>query len=127
MSKNLIGKRVRVQIGGEPSKDDDPNTVIGQDTYVHVPEKELHKYDKIVGEEVTLKVGDINEPIKKIIEVMQGSDESKKEEIIRLSNDILKESDKKNKLEKIKHLISFASGIATIATFIMDLKTRSGL
>ena len=127
MAKNLIGKRVRVQIGGNPPKDDDSDTIIGQDTTVYVPESEMHKYDKIVGEEISVTIGEEDKLINQIIAALQESNEPKKEEIIRISKDILKEPDKNNKLNRIKNLISIGAGVATIATFIMDLKIKLGL
>ena len=127
MTKKLIGKRVRVQIGGTPPQDDNEDTIIGEDTTVHVPNDELHKYGKIIGEEVTLTVGNIDEPIQKILQVMQNSNETEKEKIIELSKEIINESNKNVKLEKAKSLISIASGITSISMFIIDLKSKLGL
>ena len=127
MSKKLIGKRVRLHIGNKPPEDDDPDTIIGEDTTVHVTPDELHKYDKIVGEEVTLMIGDINEPIQKIIQTIDNSDEPQKDEIIKLCREIITEENKKTKSEKIQSLISISSGIISIATFVTDLKAKVGL
>ena len=54
---NIIGKKVIVKIGGSPPKDD-PNEIVGEKTVVHVPESEIGKYDKIVGVESSVIIGE---------------------------------------------------------------------
>lgn len=128
MAKSFIGKRVTVQIGGIPHKEDDTNTIIGQDTTVYVPENEVHKYNKIVGEEILLTIGgEIDETINDIIKTMQQSTEPNKDQIIRISKEILNESDGQTKQMKVNTLISIASGITTIANSIIDLKIKLGI
>ncbi len=126
MAKKLIGKRVRLVLGGDIPADD-PDTVIGQDTTVHVPSNELHKYEKIVGEEVSLRVGDINQDLEKVVDIIQTTDEPNKNEIIRVSKEIMNESNNDEKIEKVNTLISLAAGITSIASTIIDIKTKLGL
>lgn len=126
MAKNFIGKRVRLVLGGDIPADD-PDTVIGQDTTVHVPSNDLNKYDKIVGEEVSLRVGDINQDLQTVINTIQNTDELEKDEIIRVSREIINESNKDKKIEKVNMLISITAGITSIASTIVDIKTKLGL
>lgn len=126
MVKKFIGKRVRLVLGGDVPVDQ-PDTIIGQDTTVHVPSGDLHKYDKIVGEEVSLRIGDLNQDLQKIVDTLESSEEPNKKEIIRVSKEIMKESNKQTKIEKAKTLISLASGISSIALTIIDIKTKLGL
>lgn len=60
---NFIGKKVTVSIGGPRPKNDGigPNDVVGENIFVHVDEQDLGKYNRIVGEEVTLTLGDMED------------------------------------------------------------------
>ena len=57
MGKTLIGKRVSVTIGGKPNNQSDPDTIIGEDTQVHVSDDELKNYDTIIGVQSQITVG----------------------------------------------------------------------
>ncbi|HEX9079114.1 MAG TPA: hypothetical protein VF795_05975 [Desulfuromonadaceae bacterium] len=52
----IIGKKITVSIGGEPPKDD-PDEVVGESIRVHVPDSEIGKHQKVIGEEVNVTVG----------------------------------------------------------------------
>ena len=125
MGKDLIGKRVRVQIGGEPPKDD--GAIVGQDTTVHVPSGDVHKYDSIVGEKVELRVGgEIDSTIENILSTIEDSQEERRDEIIKICKEILTEQDQGMRTEKIGTLVSIGSGLASIAQFIIQIKTMIG-
>ena len=120
MKKDLIGKRVRVQIGGEPPKDD--GAIVGEDTMVCVPSEDVNKYDSIVGEKVELRVGgEIDSAIGNILSTIENSQEKRRDEIIKICKEILAEQDQGKKTEKIGTLVSIGSGIASIAQFIIHL------
>ena len=122
MGKDLIGKRVRVQIGGEPPKDD--GSIVGEDTTVHVPSEDVNKYDSIVGEKIELRVGgEIDSAIENILSTIENSQEKRREEIITICKEILAEQDQGMRTEKIGILVSIGSGLASIAKFIIQLKT----
>jgi len=126
MGKDLIGKRVRVQIGGEPPKDDD--AIVGEDTTVHVRSEDVHKYGSIVGEKVELRVGgEIDSTIKNILSAIENSQEERRDEIITICKEILSEQDQDMRIKKIGTLVSIGSGLAAIAQFIIQLKTMTGL
>lgn len=127
MAKEFIGKRVRVQIGGEPPKDDG-NAIVGQDITVHVPESELGKYDSIVGEKIEVRVGgDIDSLVQQILAAAQSTQAPRREEIVIICRQILKEKDHSKKLDRANALVSITSGVATLAQFVMQLKTLIGL
>ena len=126
MGKHLIGKRVRVQIGGEPPKDDD--AIVGEDTTVHVPSEDVKKYDSIVGAKVELRVGDeIDSTIENILSAIHDSQEKQRDEIIEICKEILAEQDQGMRIKKINTLVSIGSGLAGIGKFIIQLKTMAGL
>jgi len=126
MAKKIIGKRITLQIGGEPPKNDD-DAIVGQDVTVHVPEKDLGKYDHIVGEQVELRIGeDIDSVVRKVLRAIDPSIGPQKERIALVCREILAEQDKGRKIEKANTLISVGSGIATIAQFLMQLKGLLG-
>lgn len=127
MARKIIGKQVRVQIGGELPKNDD-DAIVGQDVTVHVPEKDLGKYDHIVGEQVELRVGgDIDSVVTKVLRTIEASIAPQKEQIALVCREILAEQDQRRKTEKANTLISIGSGVATIAQFLMQLKGLLGL
>ena len=53
---DIIGKKVVVKIGGTPP-DGSADEIIGEKTVVHVPDEEIGKYNKIVGVESRLIIG----------------------------------------------------------------------
>jgi predicted nucleic acid-binding Zn ribbon protein len=127
MAKKIIGKRITLQIGGEPPKKDD-DAIVGQDVTVHVPEKDLGKYNHIVGEQVELRiVGDIDSVVTKVLRTIDASIAPQKEKIASVCREILSEQDQRRKIEKANMLISMGSGVATIAQFLMQLKGLLGL
>jgi hypothetical protein len=126
MKKDLIGKRVRVQIGGEPPKDDD--AIVGEETTVIVPTKDLHKYGNIFGEKTEVRVGEeIDSIIENILSTIENSQEERRDEIITICKEILSDQDQNMKTKKIGTLVSIGSGLAAIAQFIIQLKTMTGL
>ncbi|MBN1805163.1 MAG: hypothetical protein JW837_07930 [Sedimentisphaerales bacterium] len=107
---DFIGKRVRLVISRDEPPKDDPGTVIGQDTTVHVRPEDLQKYGKVVGEEVILQVGcDVNTHVNKIIDELQDSEEPYKDKAIELAKEILKVCDisqRKGKIEKFAQFVT---------------------
>lgn len=55
--KSIIGKKTVVSIGSEPPKDD-PDEIVGESTVLHVTPEEAKKYDRIVGVESKVIIGD---------------------------------------------------------------------
>lgn len=127
MGKDFIGKRIRLQIGGEPQKDEE-DVVIGEDVNVHISSEEAVKYDTIVGEKIELRIGaDVDMTIQDIISTINNSGEQNKEVITRLCREILAEQNNQTRGQKIRDLISVGAGIATISQFILQLKMAIGL
>lgn len=119
--KDIIGKRVRVQIGGEPPKDDD--AIVGDDVSVYVPSEDVGKYDSITGEKVEVRIGgDVGQIVQEIMSTAQSSQVERRDEIVAICREILEEKDQKSKLDKIATLISIGSGIAKIAQLIIQLQ-----
>lgn len=119
--KDIIGKRVRVQIGGEPPKDDD--AIVGDDVSVYVPSEDVGKYDSITGEKVEVRIGgDVDEIVQEIMSTAQSSQVERRDEIVAICREILEEENQKSKLDKIATLISIGSGIAKIAQLIIQLQ-----
>lgn len=122
--KDVIGKRVRVQLGGEPPKEDD--AIVGDDVSVYVPSEDVGKYDSITGKKVEVRIGgDVDQIVQEIMSTAQTSQVDKRDEIVAICREILEEEDQRSKLDKIATLISMGSGIATIAQLIMHLQALS--
>jgi len=127
MGKEFIGKRIRLQIGGEPTKDDE-DKIIGEDVNVHVPAHELRDYSCITGEKVELILGGkVDDVVRNIMSAIQRSAEGQKAAVVSICNDILAEQDATAKAKHIATLVSIGSGIATIAQFILELKRMVGV
>ncbi len=127
MGKEFIGKRIRLQIGGEPSKDDG-DKIIGQDVSVHVPADEIGNYSCITGEKVELVLGrNVDDVVRDIMSAIERSAEVRKAEVVSICKDTLAERDAIAKAKDIATLVSIGSGIATIAQFILQLKSTVGL
>ena len=95
--KRIIGKRVRLVIGNEvPENDDEDSTVVGQDTLVHVRPEQLEEGTQVVGEQVTLIVGDSRpaEIIKDVMKKAQEVDPVGSKEIVELGKSTLSAEDK---------------------------------
>jgi len=123
MGKDFIGKRIRLQIGGNPKKDDD-SAVVGEDVNVRISSEEAAKYDNITGEKVEVRIGgDVNTTIQKIMSTIQQSNEKERETITAICREILAEKDKQTKIQKIRQLISIGANIASIAQLVLQLKT----
>jgi len=121
--KNIIGKRVRLQIGGESPKDNDYDAIIGEDVTVHVPAEDVGKYDSIIGEKVELTIGDdIDQIVQNILQTVQNPKTQRHDEIIAVCKNIIEEKDRDKKLHKISTLIKVGAEIATITQFIIQLK-----
>jgi hypothetical protein len=122
---DFIGKRVRLIIGEDEPPKDDPGTIIGQDTTVHVKPEDLKKYGNVVGEEVILQVGDdINTHVNKIIGELQHSKDPNKDEAIELAQEILEASDisqRKGKVEKFAQFVTKNIASAVIQAGVMVL------
>lgn len=126
MGKDIIGKRIRVQIGGKPPEDDD--AIVGEDTTVYVPSEEVYKYDSIIGEKVELRVGgEIDSTVENILSAIEDSREERREEIIAICKEILAEKDRDERIKKTGTLVSIGSGITAIAQFVIQLKAMTGL
>lgn len=123
MGKEFIGKRIRLQIGGEPSKDDG-DKIIGQDVNVHVPADEIGNYTCITGEKVELVLGgNVDDVVRGIMSTVERSTAEQKAEVVSICKDILAEQDTDAKAKHIATLVSIGSGVATIAQFILQLKS----
>lgn len=119
--KTLIGKKITVSIGGNPPLKD-PNEIIGSETVLHVSEEELSEYDNIVGEEVVVSVGgEIDKLVRAILKASQIQEFNNREEIVRVSEEILRESLWEKKLERLQELISLGANVTQIAGFVMQL------
>lgn len=121
MGKRIIGRRVRVQLGGEPPEDDD--AIVGDDVSVYVPSEDVGKYDSITGEKVEVRIGaGVDQIVQTMMTTVQDSDLQERDEIVAICREILEERDQKRKLTKVATLISVAAGIAEIAQFVIQLK-----
>lgn len=119
--KDIIGKRVRVQIGGKPPKKDD--AIVGEDVIVHIPSEDVGKYDSITGEKIEVRIGsDVDQIVQEIMSTVQSSQVERRDEIIAICREILEEENQKSKLDKIATLISIGSGIAKIAQLGIQLQ-----
>ena len=89
--KRIIGKRVCLVIGNEVPKEDENSTVVGQDTLVHVRPEQLEEGTQVVGEQVTLVIGDSRpvELIKAAMKQAQEVDPVGSKEIVKLGKSVL--------------------------------------
>ena|GEM_PF-2759914 len=121
MGKNLIGKRVRLKIGGDPLPPDD--AIVGEDITVHVPAKDVGKYNSIVGAKAELIVSrEVDNAIRAIRNTMSGSNHAERDEIVAICEEILAEKDKEKTMTRITTLLSVGAKIASIAQFVLQLQ-----
>jgi len=94
--KKIIGKRIRLVIGEEIPKEDDSTSIVGQDTLLHVRPEEIEENTQIIGEQVSLVVGDSKpaELIKGVIKRAQETDPKGSREIVELGKSVLSSQDK---------------------------------
>ena len=125
MGKDFIGKRVRVQIGGDAPLPDD--AVVGEDILVHVPAEDVGKYDSIIGDKVELTLsGDIDNAVCAIRDAINKSSDARRDQIVAVCEEILAEKDKEKKATKIVTLLSIGAKVAAISQFILQLKQALG-
>jgi len=94
--KRIIGKRIRLVIGEEVPKEDNNSTVLGEDTLVHVRPEQLEEGTQVVGEQVTLVIGD-SKPFELIKAAMKRAEELNlpgNEEIVALGKSALSTQNK---------------------------------
>ena len=128
--KRIIGKRVRLVIGGEVPKEDDNSTVVGQDTLVHVRPEQLEKDTQVIGEQVTLVIGDSKpvELIKAAIKKAQEVDPVGSKDIVELGRSTLAAQDKPTFKARLGVFIEKCKDWAPLATLVIELvKTYNGL
>ena len=121
--KRIIGKRVRLVIGEEVPKQDDDSTVVGEDTLVHVRPEELEEGTQVVGEQITLIVGD-PEPIKLIKAAMKRAEDlnlSSKHEIVALGKYVLSAQDKPSFKTRMSAFIEKCKEFAPLAGLAKSL------
>ena len=129
--KRIIGKRIRVVIGEEvPKKDEDNSTVVGEDTLVHVRPEELEEGTQVVGEQVTLVIGDPR-PVELIKAMMTRAQElnlPNRKRIIALGQSALSAQDKPAFKERLSVFIKECKNLAPFAMLVIELvKIYSGL
>ena len=129
--KRIIGKRIRVVIGEEvPKKDEDNSTVVGEDTLVHVRPEELGEGTQVVGEQVTLVIGDPR-PVELIKTTMTRAQElnlPNSRRIIGLGQSALSVQDKPTFKKRLSAFIKECENLAPLAMLVMELvKIYNGL
>jgi len=129
--KRIIGKRIRVVIGEEiPKNDENNSTVVGEDTLVHVRPEELEEGTQVVGEQVTLVIGDPR-PAKLIEAVMTRAQElnlTNSGRIIDLGHSALTAQDKPTFKKRLSVLIEECKNLAPLAMLVIELvKIYNGL
>jgi len=117
---DIIGKRIRVQIGGNPPEPDN-NVIIGDDTLLHVSSSEASKYRNIVGEKIEVVVSNPDSIVRQIHDAIQKDSHPLKEKIAAECKEILRERDITIKRSLIQALINNAANIASISSFIIQL------
>ena len=123
MGKDIIGKRVRLRIGGKFPKQDE-EAVVAEDITLDVSSEDVDKYDNIIAEKVELVIGDgVDETVKRIMSAMENSDEESRPEILAVCKDILAETDADARARRILTLVEIGAGIASIAQFIIQLRS----
>jgi len=123
---DLIGKRIRVVVGDKIPEDKHKNAIIGDDNLVHVTSKEAKNYDNIIGEKIEVSIGDIDKNVKEIVEKIEKIEHPKKEEIVSLAKEILKEQNKQNKNDKIRKLIEITKNISIVALNVQNIMRGLG-
>ena len=129
--KRIIGKRIRLVIGNEvPKNDEDNSTVVGEDTLVHVRPEELEEGTQVVGEQVTVVIGDPRpvELIKATITRAQELNLSNSKRIIDLGQSALSAQDKPTFKKRLSAFIKECRDLAPLATLVIELlKIYNGL
>ena len=121
--KRIIGKRVRLVIGEEVPKEDNNSTVIGEDTLVHVRPEELEEGTQVVGEQVTLVIGD-PEPVELVKAVMKRAQERnlpRSQEIATLGKSVLSAQNKSTFKTRLGTFIEKCKDLAPLATLVIKL------
>jgi len=121
--KRIIGKRVRVVIGEEVPKEDNNSTVVGEDTLVHVRPEELEEGTQVVGEQVTLVIGDPKpvELIKAAMEKAQEVESASTKEVIAAGKSVLSAEDKPTFKARLGVFIEKCRDVAPLAMIVIKL------
>ena len=121
--KRIIGKRVRLVIGNEVPKEDEDSTVVGQDTLVHVRPEQLEEGTQVVGEQVTLVIGDSRpvELIKAAMKQAQEVDPVGSKEIVELGESVLSAQDKPTFKARLAVFIEKCKDLAPLAVLAVKL------
>ncbi len=121
--KRIIGKRVRVVIGEEVPKEDDNTTVLGEDTLVHVRPEELEEGTQVVGEQITLVVGNSKpvELIKAAMKQAQAVDPTGSKDIIEAGRSALSSQDKPTFKARLGVFIDKCRDLAPLAMLVVKL------
>ena len=121
--KRIIGKRVRLVIGNEVPKEDEDSTVVGQDTLVHVRPEQLEEGTQVVGEQVTLVIGDSRpvELIKAAMKQAQEVDPVGSKEIVELGESALSAQDKPTFKARLALFIEKCKDLAPLAVLAVKL------
>jgi hypothetical protein len=128
--KRIIGKRIRVVIGEEVLKEDDDSTVLGEDTLVHVRPEELEEGTQVIGEQVSLVIGNPKpvELIKAAIKKAQEVDPVRSKDIVKLGESVLAAQDKPTFKTRLGIFIEKCRDWAPLATLVLELvKIHRGL
>jgi hypothetical protein len=128
--KRIIGKRTRVVVGEEVPKEDDDSTVLGEDTLVHVRPEELEEGTQVIGEQVTLVIGDPKpaELIKAAMKKSQEVDPVRSKDIVELGRSALTAQDKPTFKARLGAFIEKCRDWAPLATLVLELvKVYNGL
>jgi hypothetical protein len=121
--KKIIGKRVRLVIGDEVPKEDENSTVVGQDTLVHVKPEQLEEGTQVVGEQVTLVIGNSRpvELIKAAMKQAQEVDPIGSKEIVKLGKSALSAQDKTTFKTRLDVFIKKCKDLAPLAGLVLKL------
>jgi hypothetical protein len=122
--KRIIGKRVRLVIGNEvPKEEDEDSTVIGQDTLTHVRPEEIEEGTQVVGEQITLIIGDSRpaDIIKAVMKRAQETDPIRSKEIVELGKSALNAEDKPTFKSRLMLFINKCKDWAPLAALVVKL------
>ena len=122
--KRIIGKRIRLVIGNEvPKEDDEDSTVVGQDTLVHVRPEEIEEGTQVVGEQITLIIGDSRpaDIIRAVMKRAQEADPIRSKEIVELGKSILNAEDKPTFKSRLTVFINKCKDWAPLAALVVKL------
>jgi len=122
--KRIIGKRVRLVIGNEvPKEGDEDSTFVGQDTLVHVRPEEIEEGTQVVGEQITLIIGDSrpSEIIKAVMKRAQEVDPVGSKEIVKLGKSTLAAKDRPTFKSRLALFIDKCKDWAPLAMLIVKL------